>query len=272
MNIKDKLYKHQHEKERTVYDPTDVTFAPSYLADCKRKIYFKKTNTEQTNPPDLPAIFKMELGKAGHEKIQNMITELGLMVECEVHKESWHSGVKYNYFIDGIIKDGEKKAIFEIKTIYGAGFRFVEKEPKKEHVMQAVCYMFFENIQDAILLYVGRDNGFMVQYDLHLGNEGKFTINGDSKYQEWRNETGLLIAEEMPKLKKMIEAGQCPGRDFNISLKNNKGDVYDNFQKEGQKYKSDWQCSYCGYKDKCWSKELEEIKKHRFYINGEFID
>ena len=50
------------------------------------------------------------------------------------------------------------------------------------------------------------------------------------------------------------------------------------FIKNTIKYKSPWHCLWdngkdgCAYRSKCWNKELAEIKKHKFYIKGEFYD
>ena len=144
------------------------------------------------------------------------------------------------------------------------GFRFIEKEPKQEHLLQMQLFMMFEKIDNGILLYVGRDNGFMIEHVYHKDDLPQFDM-------------GVQFFK-LKKLKNMIEYDQLPDKDFKICLKNINGVISEEFQKDSVKYKSDWQCrtkdgkSYCQWKDLCWKEELKEIFKHKFYIDGQFID
>lgn len=247
----------------------NFTVAPSYLTKCRRAIIYGKNGTKPSNPPDNASLFKMRMGDIIHDNIQELLKEKGLLESAEIHKNTHYNGLEFNYFYDGIINLSEDwRGILEIKTIYANGFRSIEKEPKPEHVLQCLSYMIFENIDKAIILYIGRDNGFMLQYELRLNNEIEvlFIDGKETRYHEqWLEKVAQLKAVKLYHL-----AGELPPRDYSMVFKNANGVISDEFQKDNQKYKSDWRCQYCSFKDICWAKELEEIKHHKFFIDGKF--
>lgn len=267
LNLIDSLYRYFEEQEK-VREPQDkITFAPSYLNACGRQIFYKKTGQTPTNPPDLPARFKMHFGTLMHTEIQRMLSEIGHLESFEEFRTTEYEGLVFNYFYDGILNVEGERHIMEIKTIYGAGFDAIKENPKEDHLIQAVSYMVFEKIPRAVILYIGRDNGYMVQHHLRAENKTLFVNDKDTNYLRlWKDKI-----QKMKELVLMIEAGVLPERDFQIVLKNSKGIITDNFQYKNEKYKSDWNCNYCSFKDLCWQKEFEQIKNHNFYIGGQFI-
>jgi len=262
MNIIDKIYQYYEQKESTKEPSKEVTFAPSYFNDCHRKIFYKKTGKEQSDPISLPAFFKMDMGNAGHEKIQSVIEKLdGIeMIECEDMKSIDYKGLTFNYRIDGKIKAEDKTYILEIKTIFGYGWKVVEEAPKPEHVIQLYLYMHFENIENGIILYVDRGNGHMKQYDYAMadfnGKQDEYISNG---------------IEQLKKLKEQIEHNEIPDRGYRACFKWDGEMIKEEFTKEKVKYKADWQCSYCSWKKECWKDIIEQMGNDKqFYINGGF--
>jgi hypothetical protein len=150
----------------------------------------------------------------------------------------------------------------EIKTTYAQGLRAVMDIPKPEDVIQMSLYMLFEHIENGILLYVGRDNGFLKEYVIKVG---------DPLYRIALDTISKKI-QDLKVLKANIKTREVPARDCQIVLKNNKGDISEKFQKDKKTYKTNWQCSYCQWKDMCWRNEMNEISNHKFYIDGVFID
>jgi len=266
--LKEKIYDYFLEKEKEAKAQKEITFAPSYFNACRRQIFYKKTGIEPSNKITESAYFKMALGDSSHVKIQQIISDLKnvKMLEYEKEKTIDFVGLIFNYRVDGIIEINNEKYILEIKTIYGAGFKYIENEPKKEHLLQMYLYMNFEKIRKGILLYVGRDNGFMVEY-----------IYDINQMKDIENETRNKI-KELKELKKMIEGKKIPDRDYQIVIKNNgitdtvTGELNLSFEftKNKIKYKSDWQCNYCQWRDLCWKEELEKIKNYKFYIGGKY--
>jgi len=259
--LKEKIYQYFSEKEKKQFDDTkEINFAPSYFKDCKKKIFYKKTGESESNPISEAGFVKMEMGKSIHDKIQNILKNMKILSEAEDYKGKEYQGLKIIYRLDGIIEIDKKKIIIEIKTVYASGFNSIENEPRENDLIQLILYMELEEIDDGILLYIGRDNGFMVEYNIRRGNKiyGKICKKILDK-----------IAE-LKKLKEQIENKELPDRDFKIQLKNKDGEISEKFQKDKVSYKSDWQCSYCQWKNLCWKDYYEEIKNHSFCIDGKF--
>lgn len=262
--IKEKIYNYfdniRIEKEKQEMADS-VTFAPSYLLSCKRQVYFKKTKEPESNPIETHSYIKFEMGNSVHISIQEILKKIGIYEEGEVFKTIEWNGLTFIYRIDGKLNIDGNKSIIEIKSVYAAGYNSIEKEAKPEHELQLLMYMIFEKITNGTLLYIGRDNGFIVEYTYTLEDLEK-------KHQDflYKKTTELL------KLKQDIENKTLPDRDNKIVIKRT-GDINSfEFQKDCVKHKTDWQCSYCSYFNTCWKSELEAIKNHKFFIDGVFID
>jgi CRISPR/Cas system-associated exonuclease Cas4 (RecB family) len=260
--LKEIIYDYFNEKkEKENYTERELNFAPSYFHKCKRQIAYKKLNYEPSNPLTEANYAKFEMGNSVHDSIQNILKKIGIWIEGEDFKNIEWCGLNWIYRIDGKIQKGDYVGIIEIKSVYASGFTSVEKEAKPEHELQLLLYMIFEHIENGILFYIGRDNGFMVEYNYRV----------DTLYNKYADEIENKI-KDLTALKSEIEKGIIPDRDFNILLKNSSGVISFDFQKDKVKYKSDWQCSYCQWKNLCWQQEIKEIKNHKFFIDGKFID
>lgn len=278
--IKQIIYSHyenklKEEKEKKL-PGREVTFSPSSLSECRRKLYYKFLGYEQSNPLDAAAMVKMDMGSTVHLNIQNILKERGIYLEGEELKEIEYFDIKFRYRIDGLVLIHELKYIFELKTVYASGYNSIEREPKPEHVAQTVAYMLFEKIPRADLLYIGRDNGFMVEYILKIQDNDLFIIN-DNGQSEWEKYSDYILnfqkrCNELHILRKQIDTGNEPNRDYQIALKNNKGVISEDFQKDNQKIKTDWHCGYCSWKGYCWKDVFDNIGNHKFYIDSNFID
>jgi len=244
------------------------TFAPSYLTKCGRQLYYQKTGQQPSNPIDLSSRFKMYLGTLAHEGLQKIMRQIGCVVESELHHDIEYDGLEFNYFIDLVIEYNNEKFIIEIKTIYGRGFDSIKEQPKEDHLLQTCSYMAFEKIKKAIILYVGRDNGFMIQHNIESNDN--LTLN-NFPINEFRTKWVKNI-ERLKRIKQNIIDKKLPGRDYERVFKNFNGNLSENFQKDNVKYKTNWNCDYCQYKDLCWEKELKKILNYKFYIKNTFLN
>jgi hypothetical protein len=190
------------------------------------------------------------------------VKKMGILIEAEKLKTTVFGGLNFRYKTDGIIVLDRQRHIMELKTTHAGGIRAVKYDPKPEDVIQMSLYMLFENIKNGILLYVGRDNGYMIEY---------YVTQECDAYRAAISEINRKIPE-LKTLENKIKAGVIPERDGFIALKNSGGKISENFQKDKVRCVSDWRCSYCQWKTLCWEKELEEIDGHKFYLGGEFID
>jgi len=114
---------------------------------------------------------------------------------------------------DAILCIGNENYVLDIKSINSMIFRKMT-QPKEENVYQIQLYMHFFNIKKAILLYVDKD-----QQELR-----EFFVNYDEALCK-------SLLDKFESLKKQVEQGIVPER------------LPD--------YPSNWQCSYCQFKDIC---------------------
>jgi hypothetical protein len=249
------------EKENKGLTNKKLSFGPSYLNKCKRQIFYQKTNTPQSNPTETHSYIKFALGDSAHEAIQGIFQKIGIWLEGEDFKYTTWNDIDWCYRIDGKLLINDNEWIGEIKSVYASGYNSIEKEPRIDHELQLLMYMIFEGVNNGFILYVGRDNGLLVDYYYTL----------DTLYKKHEK----YITQRVFELKQVIDNivnNELPERDHEIVIKNNKGVLSNKFTKDKVNYKSDWQCNYCSWKSMCWKDVNEEIKNHKFYVNGDFID
>jgi hypothetical protein len=238
-----------------------VFFNPSSFSACKRQIFYKKRYVAPSNSIDAASYLKMDFGSVLHSRIQDIVKKMGILIDAERLKVKEFGGLSFRYKVDGIIVLNRQRCLLEIKTAHAGGLRAVKHDPKPEDVIQMSLYMLFENIKNGILLYVGRDTGYMIEY--YITQECDAHKAAISEIQK--------KIPELQQLKVQIKSGIMPERDGFIEMKNSGGKISEDFQKDKVRRKSDWRCSYCPWHDLCWKEELEEIEKHSFYIDGKFI-
>jgi hypothetical protein len=245
---------------------------PSMLNNCMRQLYYKKIKAEITNPITAASYLKMEMGNAGHNVIESIIKNIPdiQVIATENYATIIYDNLKWNYKPDSVIKLKDKTYILEIKTVYARGFDAIETDPRDEHLLQIYCYMTFENIHDAILLYTGRDNGFQIEYILHEKDGIMYYNDKEIKIKEYFD----IQVNKVKALLSNITDNKIPDKEYKRVFKKVKSEtdyiLSEDFQKDKVKYKSEWRCLYCSYADKCWSAELEYMETHDFYL-GELI-
>lgn len=267
-NLIDSFYRHFSEQEVSKYDPKDPHFAPSYLANCGRQTYYKKTNTKPSDPISDTAFFKMHFGKLQHQGLQDILVKMPgyKVVEMEKENNIEYQGLKFKYFIDCIVEWESEQYIIEIKTVFGRGMDSVKDEPKENDILQTLSYMGFKKIKKAIILYIDRGSGYQVQHDIE--SNGDLLLNG-KEVNKYRNSWKVKI-DYLKVIKQLIVKNILPERDYQIVIKKTNGNMTFSFQKDGIKYKSDWQCTYCQYKTKCWKEVIDGMEGYSFYIDGKY--
>jgi CRISPR/Cas system-associated exonuclease Cas4 (RecB family) len=261
--IKELLYTYLDRDDYESHAQTDVTFSPSYLTDCRRKIFYKKLAYEKSNPIERPSKLKMQMGNIIHEYIAKVLSDSPNIeyLEGEILKRSEWQGLTWYYKVDNKIKVGDKIYIIEAKSTYMAGWNDVKNEPKADHVLQLLLYLIFENVENGILFYVGRDSGYVAEYQ--FTKTGLLTLSHIALFLQ--NKITELI-----NLKFDIENVILPVRDFPAFFKRTES-LSTEFTKGKQHYKTDFHCAYCQYFDHCWNDVTSQLTKGQFFIDGEII-
>lgn len=253
--IKEKIYNYFKEREKKEFkESKEVNFAPSYVMNCKRKTFYSKTGEPVTNPITEAGYLKMAMGSVIHEKLQDIIKDI--LVEKEILREIEYQGLKFFYKLDFLAQVDNEKFVIEFKTIYANGFKSIEHEPKTKDLVQLILYMEFEKIDKGIILYLGRDNGYMIEY----------TVLKDSK--QYKDTIKLINKKiiELKKLKEQVEKKELPERDEKLPMKKYNGGISFEFQKDNIKYKNNMCAIYCQWRDICWKDVIDGLKEGEFYL------
>ena len=219
---------------------------------CLRASFYQWTKVPKSNPIDAGGIWKQNIGDMIHERIQGIFLS-GPFEGIEKEKRVDIKNPALEYPIIGSIDlySEKLKMGLEIKTTYGAGmtspFGIKALGPKMEHRLQAICYMAMTGINQWFYIYFARDNAYRCQ----LAEEW------NEKCQElWKG-----IIERWKALEAFLKINELPPRDYKVIL-NEKGEMQDTAQRGKEKFRSDWQCSYCDWKAHCWKDaKPEEGKK-----------
>jgi len=246
------------------------SISPSGLENCSRQLCYKYNNVEKTNIPPPENQAKMEMGTILHDWFTGLIEGV---VEAEVLHEVEKWGFTWRYKIDAVTSEmddnfNEERVINEIKTVPAFSFKnFDTKLDTKSHLRQIQIYMLLEEVKHGRLIYLNRDNGKWLAWDLYLVDAEKLHF----KILKNDNANGSAIAgfqEYMPLdtiLKKHQDISLAVDKDillprqFEMHCKMVNGELKEKFTSNGKQYKSNWQCSYCDWKDKCWN--LREFKE-----------
>ena len=237
---------------------------------CVRQMYWDWIKEDKTNPITPGAALKMKFGNAAEAIFSEFLhwamdnkKPFGdyLIVKIE---EQWKErydipGLKYPVTCKldyGLELEGYGLVAIELKSMYGRGIVNIAKtnEPKKEHLGQIKLYTTNTPYKRIILPYLGRDNGYRTEFHLTDTPNGLLSADGTIYEIDAKDSYARFILVE-----EALETKTLPGRSFLAAIKD--GDMKDKFTKDKVDYKTDWQCSYCGYKDLCWRDKYIEYKR-----------
>lgn len=194
-----------------------------YITDagrCARSIFFKFKNVPRK---EMEANILRLFDHGDH--IHKMIMK-PLLSTRDIHVVASEVDIPPQEIISGradaIVSDGKELFVLDIKSMNSMVFRALH-EPKEENINQIQLYLHYFKIAKGILLYVSKDN-----QDLK-----EFIVN----YNPARAEA---LLSDLEILKKQIDTDVIPKRI--------------------PSYPSDWQCTYCQFKDVCRMTNGDEMK------------
>jgi len=225
---------------------------------CIRQLFYKWTGRKVSNPIEAGALWKMRMGDAIHGLIHEFLESSGYDIIDEVAARKEYEGLHHLVSVraDAIFatKDGAYYGV-EVKSSYGAGIVQIQRKntPKPEHVAQIALYADIFLIPKWILIYIGRDNGYRTQFEFTY-KDGVLYLDGGTYSIAVKD-----IIDRLVRVEECVDTGAEPERDYKAAIKN--GKIVDMFQKAGVKYKGDWQCNYCSFKDMCWQDEVARLQE-----------
>ena len=219
---------------------------PSGANKCLRQMYYDWTNEPVSNYRTATDIWRMNLGTWMHKMFAHYLREMGEQVVDEVEMQLYHPDLKYpiHGYLDNVIEiDGELYGI-ELKTVFGQGAKSIQLsgKPREDDEVQSKIYLVANNLAGYFIDYLARDSFYRTEFELVMTQAEK---------EEFKRQ----IVEKFKLLEWCVEKRIFPDRDFHAVVKD--GEIKKDIQHKTVKYKSDWQCLYCVYRDTCYRKEIE---------------
>jgi hypothetical protein len=234
---------------------------PSDISACDRQLYYKWQGIEESNPFDLLSKYRFVMGDSIHDSLYDILKSTGLDIRAEVSGKYYHNVLHYpiSYRVDNLFVHDDVTCGAEIKTTFGRGISDIirNRRPKKEHEAQVLTYLSVENkINRWHLIYLGRDNMARCEFIYHRMTDGFSRTLIEAGSAKGAPPTTVYwnfdaIVQKLARLETHVAARQIPDRCF-VACKVN-GVLKDMFTASKVKYKSDWQCRYCNWRELCWS-------------------
>ena len=242
---------------------------------CMRAAYFRCSSHEFERLPNSARselIFKQGIGV---EKILvDLWKEMGIWVDNNVKFLDKEHGISGE--LDGILMepDGTVYGV-EVKSFYGYfaekeifGNRSVKGFPKMGHLLQTLIYLNFfkERLPYFRIVYFARDSVKRRTFKVELHQEGDL-IYPMVEGEVVRSFTVNDIYKRYAELKEFLDNDIIPPNDFELHYSSEKiEDFYMKGKVAKTKYAKwqqgklgpneqigDWNCSYCAFKNICWS-------------------
>lgn len=240
---------------------------PSELEACRRQLFYKWTDTPASDPIEESGHWRMQMGDSIHAFIQKILKERDPSFEAEVSWSVAHPKLVYPIRgrVDGLFLDPEtgEKVALEIKTTYGRGVRAIKEEGARRYLPQVAMYLYAlkAHVVRAHLVIIARDDADRCEMVVDRDDQGVYLsrIYGSEMYDtkerfEWSELESLI--DRLAYVEQAVFDKTTPDRDFFHAVREIDGKR--TLATQAQSRKTDWQCSYCGWKSLCWLDQKKE--------------
>lgn len=255
--------------------------------NCLRASYFRLTGGFEGIPYDARAEFIFMQGKSVEEMLIEQWKAMGIWVDNNVKFYDAEHNISGE--LDAILREPDGTVYgAEVKSFYGYkaeseifGNKSKLGRPKMSQLLQTLIYTyhFRDRLPYFRMVYFARDSVLRRTFKIELHEDHGLhypKIEG----VVWRQFTVEDILERYKLLQSYIEKQVIPPNDFELQYSDakiedyfKKGKIskskYEDWQKsvraveKGKKNQpeivGDWNCSYCSFKNVCWSKGMKKI-------------
>ena len=184
------------------------SFSPSTLVygngACPRYWFLAFSGAEFVDDHDPYSVANMDSGSDRHKRIQQAITDAGIMVEEE--KRVVAQDPPIFGFADAVIQWEEEQPVVEIKTMREESFAYRKHaKPPNYHLMQLIIYMKILMKKYGILLYESKNS-----HELHA-----ITVEVTEEYKTWVD----YAFDWMRKVRAQWESGEIPQKPYRSNSK-----------------------------------------------------
>ena len=187
------------------------TFAPSTIAyshgECPRYWYLAFEGAMFEDNADAYGGANMTAGTKSHERIQQAMSDAGILVDSEFKVVS--NDPPIFGFGDVILNWGGEELLGEIKTMQNEAFEYRKTagKPKTGHLIQLLIYMKILNKTKAVLIYENKNNHDLLILPVEV-QAGSYAV-------EWVNQA----FEWMRSVRKAWENKQLPEKNYRSNSK-----------------------------------------------------
>ena len=221
---------------------------PSGANKCMRQLYFDWIGEPVSNYRTATDIWRMNLGTWMHKMFAHYLKEMGENVQDEVEMTftDWRLKYPIHGYMDNVIEIDGYIFPIELKTVFGYGGKAIQLsgKPREDDEVQEKIYISFNDFVGGIVAYLARDSFYRTQFIVTMDSQEK------EKFKE-------KIIMKFMSLEAHVEERIMPDRDYHAIVCD--GELVETKQHKCIKYKSDWQCMYCVYRDSCYVEERENM-------------
>jgi CRISPR/Cas system-associated exonuclease Cas4 (RecB family) len=222
----DMLDKAYLETKRADGQMTKTSFSPSTIGyghgKCPRYWYLAFSGVVFIDDNDSVAIANMAQGTQAHERLQGLISKMGIPVQEEVEIKNEYPPIRG--FIDLVMDWNGEQVIGEIKTAKQEVWdtRQSEMKPSANHMLQLLTYMKLRGAKEGFFLYENKNTQEVLIIPIQMNERNTKIIE----------ETFIWLCEVWDNFKD----GDLPMRPYT---------------------KTQSACKYCPVKKACWAKDAE---------------
>jgi len=135
--------------------------------NCARRIGFEVARVSECEALPYETLIAFHLGRAMHERVQSGLHSLWPEFESEVVCDLRPLGYDLSGHADGLMIEGDKRVVVEIKTMTAYPFKLAMKGgkteapgPKIEHLLQSGIYAYGLHADGVHLVYISKDASY----------------------------------------------------------------------------------------------------------------
>ena len=252
--------KYKDQEYRHYPSSASVALPDGVVGKCLRALFYRATKVPMTNPPTQAKKLMFGAGDAIHEWLFNKLKKgQNYRVVAEVPGQLVLKGLNHiiSFRKDLEIHSDGPRFFGEMKTKQGRAIsKLVFEGPQWADVAQIMCYLEEDKeVKNCNLICVARDTGTYVEFQISKFGDDAFTweqIYPNQSKAELVPFKFEHIKDRFLKLEGYLAKATVPPRDFKAVL-DKEGKVTYKRTKNKIDYVSDYQCTYCDWRDHCWS-------------------
>jgi len=222
--------------------------------NCARRIGFEVARVAECEPLPYETLLAFHLGRAMHERVQSGLHSLWSEFQSEVECDLRPLGYDLSGHADGLMIEGDKRVVVEIKTMTAYPFKLAMKGgkteapgPKIEHLLQSGIYCYGLHADGVHLVYISKDASY--RDGIRPGMTLEFYVGMDEVVEPYDRTLHELVVEELDRMQgiwEQVRAGQIPERHI-------PGHGYVEMvpSYQGPSKEQPWNCRFCANNTDC---------------------